>query len=151
MHPQRQNNHNNTQMEITMQQMVELHTGMVKVLTQDMVNHDSKELPPGMLQVLNDHSQIVQMMSQILASTNNSLPQNDHGSKEPRGDAEMTLQACKIRGEIGHMSKECLEQCSYCDMSHPIKECAMAQVTCFLCKESIMFLLDVIYTPWCNE
>jgi hypothetical protein len=83
MHSQHQNNHENTQMEITMQRMVEVHTGMVKVLTQDMVNRDSKELPPGMLEVLNDHSQIVQMMSQILASTNNNLPQNDHGSKEP--------------------------------------------------------------------
>jgi hypothetical protein len=41
-----------------------------------MVNRDSKELPPGVQQVLDDHSRIVQMMSQIVASTNNSLPQN---------------------------------------------------------------------------
>jgi hypothetical protein len=88
-----------------MQQMVEVHTEMMRVMTQDMVNHDSKELPPGMQQVLDDHSRIVQMMSQILASTNNSQPQNDHGGKEPRGDVEMTLQACKRCGEIGHASK----------------------------------------------
>jgi hypothetical protein len=44
-----------------------------------------------------------------MASTNNNLPQNDHGGKEPRGDAEMTLRAYKICGEIGHMSKECHE------------------------------------------
>jgi hypothetical protein len=56
-----------------------------------MVNRDSKELPPRMQQIPDDHSRIVQMMSQIMASTNNSLPQNDHGSKELRGDAEMTL------------------------------------------------------------
>jgi hypothetical protein len=48
-------------------------------------------LPAGMQQVLDDHSRKVQMMSQIMASTDNNLPQNDHGSKEPRGDAEMTL------------------------------------------------------------
>jgi hypothetical protein len=133
MHPQRQNNHNNPQLEIAMQRMVEVQTEMMRVMTLDMVNRDSKELPPGMHQVLDDHSRIVQMMSQILASTNNSLPQNDHGGKEPRGDAEMTLRACKICGEIGHTSKECHEQCPYCDTSHPIGECPMAQVTCFLC------------------
>jgi hypothetical protein len=44
-----------------------------------------------------------------MASTNNSLPQNDHGSKEPRDDAKMTLQACKTYGEIGHTAKECHE------------------------------------------
>jgi hypothetical protein len=46
-----------------MQRMVEVHTQMMRVLTQNMFNHDSKELPPGMQQVLDDHSQIVQMMS----------------------------------------------------------------------------------------
>jgi hypothetical protein len=56
-----------------------------------MVNRDSKELPPGMQQVLDDHTRIVRMMSQIVASTNNSLPQNDHGGKESRDDTEMTL------------------------------------------------------------
>jgi hypothetical protein len=74
-----------------------------------MVNHDRKELPLGMQQVTDDHSQIVHMMSQIMASTNNSLPQNGHGGKEPRGDVEITLRACRIYGEIGHMSKECYE------------------------------------------
>jgi hypothetical protein len=59
-----------------------------------------------MQQVLDDHLRIVQMMSQIVASTNKSLPQNDHGGKEPRGDVEMILQACKVCGEIGHTSKD---------------------------------------------
>jgi hypothetical protein len=73
------------------------------------------------------------MMSQILASTNNNLPQNNHGGKEPRDDVEVTMQACKICGEIGHTSKEFHEQCPYYDMNHPTEECPMAQVTCFLC------------------
>jgi hypothetical protein len=38
-------------MEIVMQQMMVVHTGMMRVLTQDMVNRDSKELPPEMQQV----------------------------------------------------------------------------------------------------
>jgi hypothetical protein len=88
-----------------MQQMVEAHAKMMQVMTQCMVNGDGKELPPGMQQVLDDHSRMVQMMPQILASTNNNLPQNKLGSKEPRGKAEITLLACKIYGEIGHTSK----------------------------------------------
>jgi hypothetical protein len=116
-----------------MQRMVEVHTQMMRVMTQDMVNCDSKELPLGMQQVLDDHSRIIQMMSQIMASTSNNLPQNNLGSKEPRGEAEIAPQSCKICGEIGHTSKECREQCSYCDTNHPVGECPMAEVTCFLC------------------
>jgi hypothetical protein len=127
-------NHNNTQMEIAMQRMIEVHTEMMRVLTQDMVNRDSNEIPLGMQQVLDDHTRIVQMMSQIMTSTNNCLPQNDHGGKGTRGDVEMPLRACKRCGEIGHMSKECQEQCPYCVMSHPVGEYSMTQVTCFLCE-----------------
>jgi hypothetical protein len=87
-------------MEIVMQQMVEVHTGMMQVMTQCMVNCDSKKLPPGMQQVLDNHSQMVQMMPQTLASTNKNLLQNNHGSKKPKDSVEITLQACKICGEI---------------------------------------------------
>jgi hypothetical protein len=48
MYPQRQSNHHNPQMEIVLEQMVEVHTEMMQVMTQCMVNCDSKELPPGM-------------------------------------------------------------------------------------------------------
>jgi hypothetical protein len=117
-----------------MQQLVEAHTGMMRVMTQNMVNHVSKELPPGVQQVLNDHSQIVQMMSQMVASTNNSLPQDEHSGKPTQVDAEMTQQACERCGEIGHASKDYHGECLHCDTSHPIGECPMSQVTCFLCE-----------------
>jgi hypothetical protein len=133
MYPQRQNNHNNPQMEIVMQQMVEVHTEMMQVMTQCMVHCDSKELPPGMQQVLDNHSQMVQMIPHMLAVTDNNLSQNNLSSKEPRGEAEITLLAYKISGEIGHTSKGCCEQCPYYDTSHPVGECPMAHVTCFLC------------------
>jgi hypothetical protein len=56
MHPPHRNNYNNPQLEIAMQRMVEVHTEMMRVMTQDMVNRGSKELPPGMQQVLDGHS-----------------------------------------------------------------------------------------------
>jgi hypothetical protein len=46
-----------------MQRMVEVHTEMMREMTRDMVNRDSEKLPPGMQQVLDDNSRIVQMMS----------------------------------------------------------------------------------------
>jgi hypothetical protein len=95
MHLQHQNNHNNPQLEIAMQRMVEVHTDMMRVLTQDMVNCGNNEIPPGMQQVLDNHTRIVQMMSQILANTKDNLPRKDHGGNEPRVDVEMTLRACK--------------------------------------------------------
>jgi hypothetical protein len=57
------------------QRMVEVHAELMQAMTQNLINSDSKELPPGMQQLLDDHSHMVQMMPQILAST--SLPQ-DH-------------------------------------------------------------------------
>jgi hypothetical protein len=43
-------------MKVAMQRMVEVQTEMMRVLTQDMVNCGSKNIPPGMQQVLDDHS-----------------------------------------------------------------------------------------------
>jgi hypothetical protein len=76
---------------------------------------------------------MVQMMPQILASTNNNLPQSKQGSKEPEGKTKTTMPACRICGEIGHLSKECQKQCHRCNTSHSRKECPTTMVTCFLC------------------
>jgi hypothetical protein len=103
-------------------------------MTQNMANHDSKELPLGVQHVLDDHSRIVQMMSQIVSSTNNSLPQDEHGEEPTKVDTEMICQACKRCGEVGHASKDCHEECPYCVLSHSIGKCPMTQVTCFLCE-----------------
>jgi hypothetical protein len=133
MHSQHQNNLNKPQLVVAIQQMVEVHAELMRVLTQNFIYSDCKELPPGMQQVLDDHSQMVQMMPQILASINNNLPQNNLGSKEPRDEAKIALLACKICREIGHLPKECWEQCHHCNTSLPTRECPMTWVTCFLC------------------
>jgi hypothetical protein len=99
-----------------------------------MVNRDTNEIPTGMQQVLDDHTRMVQMMSQILTNTNNNLPRKNYSGKEPTSEVEMTLRAYKRCGELGHTSKECHEQCPYYVTSHPVGECPMAQVTCFLCE-----------------
>jgi hypothetical protein len=110
------------------QWMVEVHAELMKVLTQNLISSGSKELPPGMQQVLDDHSRMVQMMPQILASTN--LPQDHQCNKKVEKEIKTTMPACKTCGEIGHPSGECPEQCN---TSHSARECPMAKVTCFLC------------------
>jgi hypothetical protein len=110
------------------QRIVEVHAELMKVLTQNLISSGSKELPLGIQQVLDDHSRMVQMMPQILASTNS--PQDNHCNKKLGGQPTTTMLACKICGEIGHPSGECPEQCN---TSHSARECPMAKVTCFLC------------------
>jgi hypothetical protein len=134
MQPQHVFNRNNTQLEIAMQQLVEVHTRITQMMTQNMANHDGRELPLGVQQVLDNHSRIVQMMSQIVSSTNSSLPQDDLDGKPAKVDVEVTQQACKGCGEIGHAPKDYHEECPYCVISHPVGECPMSQVTCFLCE-----------------
>jgi hypothetical protein len=56
MQPQHVNNRNNTQLEIVMQQLVESHTGITRMMTQNMADHDGRKLPLGVQQVLDDHS-----------------------------------------------------------------------------------------------
>jgi hypothetical protein len=113
------------------QRMVEVHAELMQVMTQNLINSDDKELPPGMQQVLDDYSRMVQMMPQILASTNS--PQDNHGNKKLGGEPTTTMLSCKICEEIGHLSGECPEQCHHCNTSHSTRECPIAKVTCFLC------------------
>jgi hypothetical protein len=134
MQPQHVFNRNNTQLEIAMQQLVEAHTEIARMMTQNMANLVGRELPLGVQQVLENHSQIVQMMSQIVASADSSLPQEGLDRSSAKVDVEVTQRACKRCGEVGHASKDCREGCPYCDVSHPVEECPMSQVTCFLCE-----------------
>jgi hypothetical protein len=74
------------------------------------------------------------MMSQMVARTNNSLPQDEHSGKLTQVNAEMMQQACKRCGEIGHTSKDCHEEWPHCDPNYPVEECPVDQVACFLCE-----------------
>jgi hypothetical protein len=71
--------------------MVEVHAELIRVLTQNLINSDSKELPPVMQQLLDDHSRMIQMMPQIFASIDHNMPQSNYGSKEPRNEAKVNL------------------------------------------------------------
>jgi hypothetical protein len=73
-------------------------------------------------------------MSQMMPSTNNILPQSDLDGRSAKVDVEVTQRACERCREIGHASKDCHEECPYCEISHPVGECPMSQVTCFLCE-----------------
>jgi hypothetical protein len=59
MYPQYQNSLNKPQLVVAIQRMVEVHAELMRVLTQNLINSDNKELPPGMQQVLDDHSRMV--------------------------------------------------------------------------------------------
>jgi hypothetical protein len=69
-----------------------------------------------------------------VASTYNNLPQGEHSGKPTPVDAEMTQQACKRCGEIGHPSKDCHGEWPHHDPNYPVEECPVDQVTCFLCE-----------------
>jgi hypothetical protein len=104
------------------------------MMAQILTNRESKELPLGVQKVLDNHSRIVQMVSQIVPSANNNLPQDEYGEKPTKVVTELLCQACKRCGEVGHVSKNCHEECPYCVLSHPVEECPITQVTCFLCE-----------------
>jgi hypothetical protein len=110
--------------------MVEVHAELMQAMTQNLITSDSKELPPGM-QLLDDHSLMVQKMPQILASTN--LPQDHQCNRKMEKEIKTTMPVCKICGETGHPSRECPEKCHRCTTGHATRECPRAKVTCFLC------------------
>jgi hypothetical protein len=67
-------------MDLVMQRMMETHTQLTQVVTQNMISSKSNELPPGVQQLLDAHTHIVQMASRIMNNNNNisqSEPSND--------------------------------------------------------------------------
>jgi hypothetical protein len=76
---QSQNSLNNSQMDLVMKRMIEAHTQLTQVVTQNMISSKSNELPPGVQQLLDAHTHIVQMASRII--TNNNVSPSD-----PRND-----------------------------------------------------------------
>jgi hypothetical protein len=94
---------------------------------------------------------MVQMMPQILAITTNNLPQNNLGSKEPRDEAKITLLACKICGEIGHLSEECQEQCHHSILATQLENVPWPMLLVSYAMESTMYPVNVNFTPRCNE
>jgi hypothetical protein len=111
--------------------MMEMHTQLTQVVTQNMISSKSNELPPGVQRLLDAHTHIVQMASQIM--TNNNTSPSDPSNAKPEEQVVTRNQACKLRGDIGHMSKDCKEQCHSCGRDHCTK-CHLSKVTCLLCE-----------------
>jgi hypothetical protein len=117
MHRQSQSSLNNSQMDLVMQRMIETHTQLTQVVTQNMISSKSNELPPGVQQLLDAHTHIVQMASQIMTNNNNASP-SDPSNDKPGEHVVTRNQACKLCGDIGHISKDCKEQCHNCGRDH---------------------------------
>jgi hypothetical protein len=134
MHHQSQNNLNNSQMELVMQRMIEAHTQLTQVLTQNLISSKSNELPLGVQQLLDAHTHIVQMASQIVTNNNNNVSPSDPSNDKPKEHVVTRNQACKLYGYIGHISKDYEEQCHSCGRDHCNEECCLSRVMCLLCE-----------------
>jgi hypothetical protein len=130
MHPHHRNSLNRPQMVSAIQRIVEVHAELMQAMNQNLITSDSKELPPGMQQLLDDHPRMVKMMPQILASTN--LLQDHQCNRKMEKEIKTTMPVCKICGEAGHPSEECPEKCHRCTTSHSTRECPRDKVTCFV-------------------
>jgi hypothetical protein len=116
MRHQSQNSLSNSQMDLVMQRMMEAHTQLTQVVTQNMISNKSNELPLGVQQMLDAHTHIVQLASQIM--TNNNISPSDPSNDKPEEHVVTRNQACKLCGDIGHISKDCEEQFHSCGRDH---------------------------------
>jgi hypothetical protein len=97
MHRQSQNSLNNSQMDLVMQRMMETHTQLTKVVTQNMISSKSNELPPGVQHLLDAHTHIVQMASRIMTNNNNNnISPSDPNNDKPEEHVVTRNQACKL-------------------------------------------------------
>jgi hypothetical protein len=98
-----------------------------------MISSKSNELPPGVQQLLDAHTHIVQMASRIMKNNNNISP-SDPSNDKPKEHVVTRNQACKLCGDIGHISKDCEEQYHCCGRDQCNGECRLSKVMCLLCE-----------------
>jgi hypothetical protein len=98
--------------------MIEAHTQLTQVVTQNMISSKSNELPPGVQQLLDAHTHIVQMASRTMTNNNNNVSPSDPSNDKPEE----------------HVSKDCEEQCHSCGRDHCNEECRLSRVMCLLCE-----------------
>jgi hypothetical protein len=120
-------------MELAMQRMIEAHAHLTQV-TQNLISSNNNELPPGVQQLLDAHTRIVQMVSRTMTNNDNNISPSEPRNDKLEEDVMRINQACKLYGDIGHISKDCQEQCHSCGRDHCNEECHISKVMCLLCE-----------------
>jgi hypothetical protein len=134
MNHQSQNSLNNPQMELALQRIVEAQAQLSQVLTQNLISSNNNELPLGVQQLLDAPTRIVQMVSRTMTNNNDNISPSEPRKDNLEEDGMMINQACKLCGDIGHISKDCQEQCHSCGRDHRNEECPISKVMCLLCE-----------------
>ena len=120
---------NHLKLPYALQLLEAARTRMTQVMKESQASNPNEKLTTVIQQLLNNQTQMVQLM----ARNNNQIPQVDVGI-EIRDNKMAGPRACKICGEIGHLSKECPDERPHCDTNYPDEGYAITQVTCFLCE-----------------
>jgi hypothetical protein len=69
-----------------------------------------------------------------MTNNNNNASPSDPSNDKPEEHVVTRNQACKLYGDIGHISKDCEKQCHSCGRDHCNGECRLSKVMCLLCE-----------------
>jgi hypothetical protein len=75
-------------------------------------------------------------------TNNNNASPSDPSNDKPEEHVVIRNQACKLCGDIGHISTDCEEQCHSCGRDHCNGECCLSMVMCLLCEGTNQVLAE---------
>ena len=86
---------------------------------QNLANVHNKEVNARMPRVSDNQTQTRELISPTVTTSESHQPLVGSGNKKLEDKMVTTLKACKACGEIGHLSKECLDEWPHCDANFP--------------------------------